>query len=304
MSDPRVTTAGARIAALEDRTVRAAVAQLDAQLQAIADDLRAQAPTWAGDPAAAMRGRRALAARVRRVRPGVAAVVRGALDDAVRAGAGGVDVTLTPRDDPLVDHVLRTVDAAVRAKASTVARLLTTAPVRTDVQTRNLAERVLAVASPGEAGASAAVVRAADLGSAAAVGGPRTWVTQPGCCAHCAGFAGSVAAPGQPFLPLLQVADRPLPWAAQGVVGPPLHDHCRCHAVEVTRGLPAALVKAAAADIAAGKVGYISAPARARAAARLLRTRAPLNAATRRRAQRTAAGPSRGPRGGGTNGSA
>lgn len=304
MPDPRSTRTGARIVAVEEATVTAATRALDLQLQAIADDLRAQAPTWRGDPAAAMRGRRALAARLRRVRPGVAVVVRAALDDAVTAGAGGVDVRVTARDDVLVDELVRTVDARVRAKASTVARRLTLDPVRTDVQVRDLAARVLAVASPGEAAASSAVVRAADLGSAAAVGGPRTWVTQPGCCVHCAGFAGSVAAPGQPFLPVLQVADRPLPWAAQGVVGPPLHDHCRCHAVEVTRGLPTALVKAAAVDLAAGNVGFVSAPAKARAAARLLRTRAPLTAAARRKAQRLAAQPTGRARRGGTDGTA
>jgi hypothetical protein len=279
------------VAALEARVVAEVSRALSAQLDAIADDLIEAAPRWKDDPATALRDRRALAARIRKVRPGAAAVIRSALEDAVRAGAGAdTDIEgIRARDDDLVDRMVRSVDAAVRAKASVVARHVTQDPARTDAQTRRLAERVRAVASPARAAASTAVVRAADLGSvAAADGGPRTWITRPDACVHCVGYAGAVATPPEHFRPVLEVRDRALPWAADGVPGPPLHAHCRCVAVPATQGLPRAVQKAAAVDVAAGRVGYASGPARARAAERLARSRAPITAATRRKARRTA----------------
>lgn len=278
-----------RVADLEARIVAEAVRALDAQLQAIADDLRAQAKGWRDDPAASMRGRRQLADRLRKVRPGVAAVLRSRVREAVLVGGRGDVDAVSLSADELAARALREVDARTRAKARTVARLVTTARLRTDVQVRNLADRITAVASPAEAAASTVVMRAVDLASEQAAGGKaRVWVTEPGCCVHCAGFAGSVARPGEPFKARLTVADRSLPWAGAGVTGPPLHSHCRCVAVPETRGLADALAKDAAAQIATGRVGYASRPAVARAAARLLRTRAPLNPAARRKAAKLA----------------
>lgn len=277
-----------RIAAVVEWAIRVVVAALRRQLHGIEQDLRAQAPRWRDDPAVAMRGRRAIAARLKKVRPGVAAGIREVLHDAVEAGAPGSGVD--PREDELVARVLREADVRVRVKAAAVARQVTTAPLKTDAQVRHMAERVLAVESPAEASASVAVVRAADLASAgAAAGEPRVWIPRPDACVHCQAFAGARAVPPrQVFLPMWQVADHPLPWASAGVHGPPLHDHCRCTTYPWTRGLADALRKNASAVVAKGTAGYLSRPAKARAADRLLRTRAPLNPAARRAAAKLA----------------
>lgn len=276
------------VADLEEQIVQAATADLDARLGAIADSLRAQAPAWRADPALAKRGRRALAAELRGLRPHVADSVWPRIAAGIHLDADGRAVHVEPLSDVLVRQILRRVDAKVRAKARVAAKVIAEDRLATDVQVRHAAERIIAVGSPADAAASAVAVRSATLVAVQSAGGrPVTWVCQPLCCGHCAGMAGSVsiAATGR-FLPKLHVVDNPLPWVEDpdGVDGPPLHDHCRCVLVPADPGLAAALAKNAASAVAEGKVGYLSEAAKARAARRLLRARAPLNPAVRRRA--------------------
>lgn len=285
-----VTSRSNRVAAFEEQAVRQATRALDAKLGEIADTIRVNAAKWAADPAEAMRGRRAVAAQLRALRPQVAATVRPLISRGVSVGAAGKTVTVDPLADDLVKQVMREADAKVRAKARAAAATLTSRKsLRTAVQARNLADRVMAVGSPAEAAASTVAVRTVDLAGAAAAGDtPRVWVTHGGCCAHCAGFSGSVARPGGMFHPRLKIADHPLPWVSGGVKGPPLHDGCTCVAVRESTGLADALAKATAREVATGKTGYLSAPAKARAAKRLLRARAPLTPDARKKATRLA----------------
>lgn len=198
----------------------------------------------------------------------------------------GVDVD--PLRDDLIAETVRGVDGKVRGKAESLASDIVTGriPMRTDVQVRDLAARVMAVAAPAEAAASMVAVRTAALVSQqVADGAPLAWMTQPGCCGHCAGMAGSVQDRDSGlFLPRLMIVDHPLQWAENGIEAPPLHDYCRCVLVPATTGLANALARNAVRDVALGRVGHMSAPAKARAARRLLRSRAPLTPALARKA--------------------
>lgn len=289
MAGPTASRAhAAKVAAFEAKVVAAATGKLDDKLGGIVDALHVYAKTGRGNPAAEAKARKALARSLHRLGLDVGKSVRPLLADGVRVFADGERVTVNPLDDDLIASSLRKVDAKVRGKAKTLAFDIVTGrvPMRTDVQIRDLAARIMAVAAPAEATASAVAVRTAALASLkAADGSPLVWLTQPGCCGHCAGMAGSVRGPRDDvFVPRLRIVDHPLPWAEDGIEAPPLHDSCRCVLVPASAGLASALAKNAARDVAMGKVGYMSAPAKARAARRLLRSRAPLNPAAARKA--------------------
>jgi hypothetical protein len=278
----------AKVAAFEARVVAAGTGKLDDKLGACVDALNLYAKTGRGDPAAEKRARKVLARSLHTLGLDVGKSIKPLLADGVKVFADGERVTVDPLDDDLIKTTLRKVDAKVKGKAKVLAFDVITgrAPLRTDAQIRDLAARIMAVGAPAEAASSAVAVRTAALASVkAADGSPLVWMAQPGCCGHCASMAGAVRRQeGDVFVPRLRVVDRPLPWAEDGVEAPPLHDHCRCVLVPASAGLADALAKNAARDVATGKVGHMSAPAKARAARRLLRSRAPLTPAAAKKA--------------------
>lgn len=102
----------------------------------------------------------------------------------------------------------------------------------------------------------------------------RLWRAERGACLRCLGFAGALAVVGEPFHPVLEVAD---PSAGRGpLAGPPAHPYCRCSVewyfgpLSVTSlDLPYALRREAQRSIASGSANA-SGPASVRAADRLL----------------------------------
>ncbi len=103
------------------------------------------------------------------------------------------------------------------------------------------------------------------------------WRAERDACPACLSFAGALAEPGEPFRPVVQVAD-PSARPAGPVLAPPLHPHCRC-GLEAWAGapeadlspldLPHALRREAQRSILRGDAQG-SKPARLRAADRLL----------------------------------
>lgn len=279
------------VAAFEAQVTAAGAGRLGGQLGGFADMLRAQAKSVRGDSAAQMRLQRALARQLRQIDPVVAASIRPLLADGVTTLANGEQVSVDPLADDLIRDQLRRVDAKIRVKARRLAADVADgrAPARTDAQIRDLAARIEAVASPAEAAASMVAVRIAALASIESANGRRlVWTTQSGCCGHCTGMSGAIRTKEGLFHPRLRLADKALPWVAGGVKAPPLHDFCRCVLTPEAPGLADALARAAVRDVAAGRVGHLSAPAKARAARRLLRSRAPLTPAAARSAEKLA----------------
>jgi hypothetical protein len=277
MPDAAARAEHARLARFEGSVVAEATRGLDASLGVLSDHLRARAPAWRRDPALAVRERRALARRLRDLRPGIAAIIRGRLSAAELSGG-----------DPGIRRALSRVDAQVRAKAANAAWLVEHIRLNTDRQVQVLAERIMAVGAPAQAAASAVAVRAVDIAGRQAARTERkrrVWVTSLGCCVHCAERAGATAGPGEKFGRRVRLTDRPLPWALGDVEGPPLHGHCRCLAVVETPGLADALARTVAAEAASGSLGFMSSLQRARIARRILRSRVSLNAAMVRRAR-------------------
>lgn len=118
--------------------------------------------------------------------------------------------------------------------------------------------------------------RAIDKAASGGVEVAKLWRAERGACVACLGYAGALTEPGEPFRPVVDVADasqRP----DSPVWGPPLHPHCRCQLewwTGPTTGLdavdlPVALRREAQRSIASGSaIG--SEPNRLRAAERLL----------------------------------
>jgi hypothetical protein len=103
------------------------------------------------------------------------------------------------------------------------------------------------------------------------------WRAERDACPACLSFAGALAEPGEPFRPVVQVAD-PSARPDGLVAGPPLHPHCRCEldwwtgAPEADLGpldLPHALRREAQRSILTGEAQGAK-PARLRAADRLV----------------------------------
>jgi len=271
MPDSAAWAAHDRLARLESGVVADVTRALDAELGAIADHLRARAPVWRTDPDRERVERRALARRLRGLRPSVSGAVKALLL-----------LLLLPLDDPVIRRVLVRVDALVAARARVAAGLVETTPLRTDRQVQVLALRIIAVGAPAASAASVAVVRAVETSSRRlAVGSARVWVARPGCCVHCAERSGAVSGPDGRFGRRVRLTDRPLPWAVGAVDGPPLHDHCRCVTVPATPGLAEAVARA----VASASPGYVSDLQKARIARRILRSRAPLTITRARRAR-------------------
>jgi hypothetical protein len=119
------------------------------------------------------------------------------------------------------------------------------------------------------------VQRAIDRAAAGGIEVATLWLAERDACAACLGYAGALAVPGEPFLPVLSVQD-PSATVYGPVWGPPLHPHCRCRTepwfggLDITPvDLPHALRREAQRSIAAG-TAMGSRPARLRAAGRLV----------------------------------
>jgi hypothetical protein len=101
------------------------------------------------------------------------------------------------------------------------------------------------------------------------------WSVEPNACATCTGYAGALAAVGDPFEPVMEVAD------ASGRLtgplwGPPAHPNCRCMLLPwygrqdpLPTDTPMRMRRQAQRAVAAGEVGA-SEPAKRRAADRLV----------------------------------
>lgn len=101
------------------------------------------------------------------------------------------------------------------------------------------------------------------------------WRAERDACITCLSYAGALAEPGEPFRPVVQVADPKAHLSA--IAGPPAHPHCRC-GLEPWFGpardldatdLPVVLRREAQRSIATGQAQG-SEPARLRAADRLV----------------------------------
>lgn len=266
--------------------MRAAVAQLDDLLGTLVDLLRYAAKQWLGNSTTEATARRAIADRLRRLSPHTAAAVRPLLAGGARIVVDGRRVTVNPLDDPLIQETLKNVDAKVRIKARLAAADLATgrAPLRTDRQIRDFTERIMNVGSPAEAASVVIATRTAALAAIEAAGDTLlAWRTHPNRCKRCAAYAGSVARPGDIFRPRYHLASQ-FPWAVNGIDMPPLHDHCRCFLEPAHPALVRRMIKEATRNTAEGKASHLSAPAKARATRRLLRTRTPLTPASARKA--------------------
>lgn len=276
--DPQAARREAEIRALEAAVAAAVVAALAARVARVTAALTAGFRYAATDPARWLTVRRQAARDLRAIRVNVAPVIARNLTQAAQLGARHAGGTLpanhAPTGDPLVADVLQRVDADVARKLDAAAVHLTDNPVGTPAQLDDALTKVDAAPKEAEAAAGDAVARTVAGGVRAVAeqdGAALVWWAERSACLHCKGMAGSVAEPGGRFFAVRQFADKPLPWVAEGVDGPPLHRSCRCHTAINTEGLADGLKREAQREVAQGTSLHDSLPARLRAVDRLLK---------------------------------
>jgi len=253
----------AQIRALEAAAVAAAVVGLADRLDAIGARVRAAAGVAVTAPAAWLAVRRRAAADLRAVRPAVAARITRILPRAADLGAqhagGPLPAGHDPTADGLIGGILDRVDGLVREKLTRAARALRDDPATTPAGIDALLARVDAARQVAETAAGDATTRAIAGGAAAAadeLGISLEWVTEPGACAICLGYAGSIREPGGRFH-----STGPPPLAGDtDIEGPPgPHPHCRCWLRPSTQAVTNRLRRRNAARVALGPAAQLSA---------------------------------------------
>lgn len=297
-ADP-VQAAADRITAYEDRVRDQARARIGADLARIQAQLRADVAyaRTMQDPSLIAVARKRAAADLRALRPAMAPLLRGAVEEGVRLGAGlaggAVPPGLKPFSDPALKVTLQQMNTPIRRHARLSANAVLNLPLRTDTQLQHVIDRIGAVLSEVDAATGVIASRAVDIGTTAVTqvqGIARIWVTRSGCCPACAEYSGSVAPPGGGFRPRAAYADGDSQWEdpGGGIAGPPLHRHCRCWVTPFVARLAERLARQTETDVAAGRLAA-STPARIRAIERMLADSARLTQRTRERAIRAAA---------------
>lgn len=200
--------------------------------------------------------------------------------------AAGVDATIArvAASATLDDQTLRTIagaDARIAARIADAESALTTAGPAFDDVTQALAHAHRA-ATDMQAAVVQVVNGAANTGITAVaddLGAQRMWWAEPDACLSCAGMAGRLADPGQPFNVAFAATftDKPRIWPPGPIESCPLHPHCRCRVTiwtgSATGGvdLPAALRREAQRAVLKGwSLPSESNPERVRAAQQLL----------------------------------
>lgn len=200
-------------------------------------------------------------------------------------GAGiGATIARATAAATLDDQTLRTIagaDARIAARIADAESALTTAGPAFDDVTQALAHAHRA-ATDMQAAVVQVVNGAANTGITAVaddLGAQRMWWAEPDACLSCAGMAGRLADPGQPFNVAFAATftDKPRIWPPGPIESCPLHPHCRCRVTiwtgSATGGvdLPAALRREAQRAVLKGwSLPSESNPERVRAAQQLL----------------------------------
>lgn len=287
----------AELRAYEDRVRHQAAPDLRAVLDNVHKAVTLVYTAVAGDtrtpldPQAADTIRRQFAAALDRIREEteygrIRQYLRDAARRAITAGADstGLDVTVSPVTPLDVRWALKDLTAGLRADLADAARLARHGKLETyndmvamATAARKAANRLDRASSwivhrAHNEGVNRAIDKAASQGADVA----SIWVPEAGACILCMSLAGSIAVPGEPFRPVVDVADE----SARPKVplwSPPAHSFCRCkaepyagpvHSLKRT-DRPTILRRAAQLAIASGRAAG-SEPARVRAADRLL----------------------------------
>lgn len=232
--------------------------------------------------------RRRAAAALSRLRPDVAAALARQVVAGQRLGdlrtrnliSKSRELSTTPvgnsRDfdttDPLIRDALRAANPAVLDRLDALAARLA-APIRTDADIAAIEAAERSAAKAAERYATRVANRSVAAGAAKAAGdfGERlVWVAERDACIHCAAYAGATAEPDGDFHPAAAFDPHPLPWSAHGLIGPPLHDWCRCRVMPATAWNVLALRREAQRSVARGFSAFDSVPQRLAASGLLL----------------------------------